>query len=204
MKFVQTENVLLLLLLILIFSFLTEITSSTDYISSKETGHMSISLPGDLMYMNFELKRKTQLTKKSRKDVNRSQKHQNKWTYHQTNMSMTVKWMLIPKTNIFNFDPMPITCKLFLKYQAELCFRFFAKEPNYYFVIGNISNYEKEKKSWDEAAELCHKIGWYLSYFTSRDKLNEFISLLRYSPHVPPMEAMYIGLKYNVTEVSEM
>ena len=170
---------------------------------------MSISLPGDLLWMNFELKRKTQLTKISREDVNRSQKQQNKWTYYsiqrkETNMSMTVKWMLRQKTYVLNFDPVPIKCKIFFNYQSELCIRFFIEKHTYYFVIGNISNYQKVTKSWNQAAKLCHKIGWYLPFFTSKDKLDEFISLLRYSPHVPPIEAIYVGVKNNVSKVSKL
>ena len=76
---------------------------------------------------------------------------------------------------------------------------------NTYYLIGDIYKFyhgdeflpqKFELKSWKEAAELCNSVGAHLPVLGSRNDLHEFISLLRYSNHIPPLEAVYIGLKY--------
>ena len=51
--------------------------------------------------------------------------------------------------------------------------------------------------SWREASELCRDIGGYLPYFTSREELDELLALLKLSPDIHPIEALYIGLTTN-------
>ena len=51
--------------------------------------------------------------------------------------------------------------------------------------------------SWIEASELCRDVGGYLPYFTSREKLDELLVLLKLSPDIYPIEALYIGLTSN-------
>ena len=56
-------------------------------------------------------------------------------------------------------------------------------------------------KSWNDASQLCKKIGGYLPYFTSRQDLEDLFSLLMLSQDIPPIAYMYIGLKYNSNQV---
>ena len=58
-------------------------------------------------------------------------------------------------------------------------------------------------RSWEEAANICQLIGRNLPWFDSRDSLYELVSLFKLSSHFPTTEAIYIGLKYNTTKVSE-
>ena len=51
--------------------------------------------------------------------------------------------------------------------------------------------------SWIEASELCTDVGGYLPYFTSREELDELLALLKLSPDIYPIEALYIGLTSN-------
>ena len=57
------------------------------------------------------------------------------------------------------------------------------------------------KKSWNDASQLCKKIGGYLPYFTSRQDLEELFGVLMLSQDIPSIAYMYIGLKYNSNQV---
>ena len=57
-------------------------------------------------------------------------------------------------------------------------------------------------QSWEEAADRCQEMGGYLPWVDSRDSLYELLSLFKLSRHFPTTEAIFIGLKYNTTEVS--
>ena len=71
---------------------------------------------------------------------------------------------------------------------------------NYYLI-----SQKYEKQTWEEAAELCERtIGGYLPWFGDRGNLDELLSFLKTSKGVPPIEAIYIGLKFNTSEVSNM
>ena len=59
-------------------------------------------------------------------------------------------------------------------------------------------------KSWNEAANACQLVGGHLPWFESRESLHELLSLLKLSRHFPTTEAIYIGLKHNTREVSQI
>ena len=61
---------------------------------------------------------------------------------------------------------------------------------------------EKDNTSWNDAANLCSSVGAHLPSFTSREELDDFIHLLRDSSDIPPLEAVFIGLKHNRKKVS--
>ena len=63
-----------------------------------------------------------------------------------------------------------------------------------YYVVSNIGN---RKKTWNEAAQLCRNISSHLPQFQSNEKLNDFVTLLKTSEEIPPLQAMYIGLRYS-------
>ena len=50
-------------------------------------------------------------------------------------------------------------------------------------------------KSWTEASQLCTSIGGYLPLIRNRDELDEIIYFLKLSKDMPPVEALYIGIK---------
>ena len=79
-----------------------------------------------------------------------------------------------------------------------------------YIIIGNIRPYydenslnNRQKISWNDASELCRRSGADLLSFLNRDDLDEFIAMVLKSAKIPFIEAVFIGLKYNETEVSE-
>ncbi len=50
--------------------------------------------------------------------------------------------------------------------------------------------------SWNEASNICYKLGWYLPVFPSGKELDEFVSIIKKSPFFPPVYAVFIGLKF--------
>ena len=56
---------------------------------------------------------------------------------------------------------------------------------------------DRHLSSWTQASESCRKAGAYLPYFTNREDLEELLALLKLSPDIPPVEAIFIGLKFN-------
>ena len=74
----------------------------------------------------------------------------------------------------------------------------------YYIFSWTTSNPNLKKstlKSWDEASSLCDSIKGQLPYFTSSDELNEIIKIFRLSSEIPPIEAIFIGLWFNIKKV---
>ena len=67
----------------------------------------------------------------------------------------------------------------------------------YYFIS------DAKLKTWNEARKICTDIGAHLPHFTSREQLEKLLALLKLSEYVPLVEAMYIGLVYNSSEVRE-
>ena len=59
-------------------------------------------------------------------------------------------------------------------------------------------------KSWNEAANACQLVGGHLPWFESRDSLHELLSLMKLSRHFPTIDAIYIGLRHNTREVSQI
>ncbi len=59
---------------------------------------------------------------------------------------------------------------------------------------------ESRKISWKDASHLCAEVGGFLPHFTTKDDMEELISLLTLSQVLPPVEAIYIGLSYSQSE----
>ena len=53
-------------------------------------------------------------------------------------------------------------------------------------------------QSWNSASLTCSNIGGYLTVFTSRKELEEFITVIK-TGRLPLLEALYIGLTFNVS-----
>ena len=49
--------------------------------------------------------------------------------------------------------------------------------------------------SWEESSELCREAGGFLPFFSSRDDFQEVLTLLKASQDIPPLEALFIGVK---------
>ena len=74
--------------------------------------------------------------------------------------------------------------------------------PTSTFVFPGSSNkrqYPSDRflSSWTQASELCKKAGAYLPYFTNREDLEELLAMLKLSQDMPPIEAIFIGLRFN-------
>ena len=85
------------------------------------------------------------------------------------------------------------------------------KEDARYSVVGDLGIYinlehlrrqRKNKISWNEASEICKKLGGYLPHFPSRNELDKFIVMLLKSDKLPFIEALYIGLTHDLGKVS--
>lgn len=64
-------------------------------------------------------------------------------------------------------------------------------------------NISRSLRSWNEGNNLCQSAGGHLPHFNSEEELDEFIALIKLSPYVPPIEAVFVGLKYrSVRQVS--
>ena len=58
----------------------------------------------------------------------------------------------------------------------------------------------KNLTSWVEADKLCRDAGGTLPYFFSRDELYEFLTLIKFTEKLDPLQAVYIGLTLNNTD----
>ena len=56
----------------------------------------------------------------------------------------------------------------------------------------------KVAKSWSEASYLCKSIGGFLPLIRNRGELDELITFLKLSQDMPPVEALYVGLRRNL------
>ena len=65
--------------------------------------------------------------------------------------------------------------------------------------ISKINNF-KDLLSWTEASDLCMEAGGYLPHFSSRNELDELISLMKLSKDITPQEAIYVGLNFKNIE----
>ena len=107
--------------------------------------------------------------------------------------------------------------------QQHYCILFLPKSQEMftlYYLFGNMHEYyntpntlaflqsftqggeSRKLISWNTAANLCRSVGAYLPYFTKRSELDELLHLMRQSPYIPILQAVYIGLHYNKTKVS--
>ena len=65
----------------------------------------------------------------------------------------------------------------------------------YYFLS------DRNKKSWNQARDICSDTGGHLPIFTSRQHLEELLAVFKLSTHTPPSEVIHIGLKYDFNQV---
>ena len=77
-----------------------------------------------------------------------------------------------------------------------------------FFVYSNISGYSPDQPasddpnySWMMGNNFCKMIGSELLYFTTREELDDFTTLLLEIHHIPVLEAVFIGLRYNEIKV---
>ena len=69
----------------------------------------------------------------------------------------------------------------------------------YYLVLE-----EKIKRTWNQASKLCEEfVDGYLPWFEGTDRLHELLSLFKLSKEIPPIEAIFIGLRFNAMKVSK-
>ena len=76
----------------------------------------------------------------------------------------------------------------------EFYYVFFRNTSSTHLSISVFNN--KGFTSWEKASDLCRSIEGYLPYFTSREDLDELLALFKMSLEIPPIEAIYIGLKF--------
>ena len=130
---------------------------------------MKISLPGNLIDLFFYID-----LPKSEPKINRS---------------VHIFWISNKDTdNTFTFVPSSWECKL-LQYQSETCLTLITYKgykQTTYFIIGYmkyfydkfyITKIRKTKKSWNDASDICEKIGAHLPYFNSKHDIDEFTAL---------------------------
>lgn len=90
-------------------------------------------------------------------------------------------------------------------YKNKLCFTFSLFQTSNFrkttFIVFASTVWNKQMRSWTEASEMCRNIAAYLPYFTDRQLLQELISILKTSGKIPPIEALYIGLKFHPNKV---
>ena len=73
-------------------------------------------------------------------------------------------------------------------------------DREYYLILE-----EKEKRSWKQANGMCQELfDGHLPWFEGKDRLHELLSLFKLSKEIPPIEAIYIGLKFYAAEVSKL
>ena len=73
----------------------------------------------------------------------------------------------------------------------------------FYFYQRNFRDYwkpcwvpSKPRKSWVEASFLCKMYGATLPILRSKDELNEVMTLLKHGTSIPPIEVLFIGLRF--------
>ena len=69
---------------------------------------------------------------------------------------------------------------------------------------GFFINLKPFKKSWNEASKLCRKLGGFLPHFKNRDELEAFTSIPLKSLKIPSLEAIFIGLMSNGSQVNKI
>ena len=152
--------------------------SSSSYYSLRE---MYVSLPGTLLRINLRISTEVKLQK----------------------LYAVVNWF-IRKHHTIHYKTRCTYNNLYCKFTPLDA----SNSLNTYYLYGNISKFYQyipqhlELKSWENATEFCNSVGGHLPVFGSKNELDEFIALLRFSNHLPPLEAIYIGLKYSDYKVS--
>ena len=80
--------------------------------------------------------------------------------------------------------------------------RYIVGDLGIYTNLEHLQRQRKNKISWNEASEICNKLGGYLPHFTSRNDLDKFIVMLLKSDKLPFIEAIHIGLTHHLGQVS--
>ena len=83
--------------------------------------------------------------------------------------------------------------------QSNIHYMLLEKNLNYdYPSSQNQHQYPSDRylSSWKQASELCRNADAYLPYFTNKEDLEELLALLKLSEDKPPIEALFIGLKF--------
>ncbi len=57
---------------------------------------------------------------------------------------------------------------------------------------------DEDYMSWISMVKQCYHVGGHLPEFYSRTELEELLSLLKVRPDLPILEAIYIGLHFNI------
>ena len=74
-------------------------------------------------------------------------------------------------------------------------------QRDYYFIFGIFLNFLS--LTWEGASDLCEEVfHGHLPWFESKYNLLQFLSVLKLSKDVIIMDAIYIGLRLNASEVS--
>ena len=124
----------------------------------------------------------------------------NKKLLSTTNYTYCLDYTLIQKNYIFywNIYRYKKCTKLHLTHIQRLMI---FNPKQYYRILRDFSRCEPSSnkgtvaKSWVEASVLCKSIGGILPIIRNRDELDELITFLKLSEHMPPVEALYIGLR---------
>ena len=79
-------------------------------------------------------------------------------------------------------------------------------QQNYYYLFfrQHLSKYhsnQNTKISWNEAFLICQNFGGSLPIISSKNKLDDLIALMKLSPVMPPVDALYIGLTQDTEKV---
>ncbi len=79
-------------------------------------------------------------------------------------------------------------------HRHDVCLKFsFAMRANTtYSMVSGVC----PQISWIHASKLCSHLGAELLHFSGREELEELIALVSLSQHIPPIEAVYLGLSY--------
>ena len=83
--------------------------------------------------------------------------------------------------------------------QCNFHYILFEKRMTYDYRSSRQREYPSDRhlSSWEQASELCRNAGAYLPSFTNREDLEEWLAWLKLSKDIPPIEAVFIGLRFN-------
>ena len=159
--------------------------------SSSNATEMLISLPGTLLTLNIilitEIKNVSGLFT---------------WVFNQSQPLFNVRG----NEKYFIFTPIKYSYSSKTYFLLGNIPKFYYPNPDeiydyFYYDILPENKDERHTTSWMEADEICSSIGAHLPFFRSRNELSEFLALVKDVPDIPPLEAVYIGLKYNINRL---
>ena len=143
---------------------------------------MHISLPGTHLYLN--LRHVNHLVNTSVLVA---------WT----EKDQTVKYDVIDKRRYIIFAPIISSNKYITYFMLGSIGKFYHYRHYQFFSWNTASDIIDKRQivSWNDAADMCSSVGAVLPYFTSRKDMDELLHLLSHSIYIPPLEAVFIGLK---------